>query len=169
MRLGKSQATRDVLILRVGSYACAIPSKQVAELILMPALIRLPGQPAILDGFMNLRGAAVPVTSLHRLFQLPAPEPDLHTPLIAIRTPNGLLALRADTVEEVAAVDDAALMPYAPMDSLNHCAKAQFHWNGQEVALLSPDLLLLAKERECVAGLQAQMQRRLEDLEAPAA
>ena len=35
--------------------------------------------------------------------------------------------------------------------------------------LLSPELLLLAKERECVAGLQAQMQRRLEDLEGPAA
>jgi purine-binding chemotaxis protein CheW len=169
MRLGKPQTTQEVLILRAGSYVCGIPSDQIAELILMPALIRLPGQPAILDGFMNLRGTAVPVASLLCLFQQSAQEPDLHSPLVAIRTSHGILALRVDRVEEVATVERTALLPYGPADSLNACAEAHFHWNGQVVALLSPQRLLLTKERDCVADLQAQMQRRLENLEAPSA
>jgi purine-binding chemotaxis protein CheW len=159
----------DILIFRAGTYICAVPSDQVAELILLPSLIRLPGQPAILDGFLNLRGATVPVAPMLSLFLQPAPEPALHTPLIVIKMPNGLLALRVDTVEEAVALDDDALFSYAPADSLNDCAIAQFHWNGQEVALLSPERLLLTKERECIAGLQAQMQQRLENIEAPAA
>jgi purine-binding chemotaxis protein CheW len=61
------------------------------------------------------------------------------------------------------------MMPCGPGDSLNGCAEAQFDWNGRPVAMLSPERLLLAKERECVADLQAQMQRRLEYLEAPSA
>lgn len=159
----------DILIFRAGTYTCAIPSDQVAELILIPSLTRLPGQPAILDGFLNLRGVAIPVAPLLRLFLQHAPEPALHTPLILVRTSNGLLALRVDTVEEVVALDDDALLPYAPADSLNDCAVAQFHWNGQEVALLSAERLLLTKERECIAVLQAQIQQRLENLEAPSA
>jgi purine-binding chemotaxis protein CheW len=160
---------QDLLIVRTGAYTCAIPSTQVAELILIPSLIRLPGQPAILDGFLNLRGVAVPVAPLLRLFLQSAPEPALHTPLVVIRVPNGLLALRVDTVEEVVTLDHDAFLQYAPSDSLNDCATAQFHWNGQEVALLSPERLLLTKERECIAGLQAQVQQRLHNLEAPPA
>jgi purine-binding chemotaxis protein CheW len=169
MSLEEPPLTQDVLIFRVGGLRCAIAAGRIAELILMPALARLPGQPAILDGFMNLRGAAIPVASLHRLFELWAPEPHVHSPLVTIKTSSGLLALRADSIEEVAAVEGAAMMPCGPGDSLNGCAEAQFDWNGRPVAMLSPERLLLAKERECVADLQSQMQRRLEDLEAPPA
>ncbi len=161
------QAIRNVLILHAADHACGIATDRIAELVLLPALVRAPGQPDILDGFLNLRGAMVPVASLHRLFQRPAPEPHLYTPLVAIRTASGLLALRVDRVEEVAAVEPGALMPYAAEDSLNECAEAQFDWNGKAVALLSIERLLLAKERECIAGLQAQMQRRLANIEAP--
>jgi purine-binding chemotaxis protein CheW len=169
MRLEEPLVTQDVLILRVAGLRCAIAADRIGELIFMPALARLPGQPAILDGFMNLRGAAIPVASLHRMFELWAPEPLVHSPLVTIKTSGGLLALRADGVEEVAAVEGAAMIPCGPGDTLNGCAEAQFDWNGRPVAMLSPELLLLAKERECVADLQAQMQRRLESLEAPSA
>jgi purine-binding chemotaxis protein CheW len=167
MGLEKQPFTQDLLILRVGGLRCAIAAERIAELILLPALSRLPGQPAILDGFMNLRGAAVPVASLHKLFELWAPEPHVHSPLVTIKTSGGLLALRADSLEEVAAVDSAAMIPCEAGDSLNGCAEAQFDWNGRPVAMLSADRLFLAKERECVADLQAQMQRRLDYLEAP--
>ena len=109
------QAAQDVLIFRVGTNVCAIVASSVAELILMPALMQPPGQPAILDGFLNLRGRAVPVVSAHQLFHLTLAEPDLHTPLIAIYTAAGPLALRVDSVEEVTAVDYDALLPYFPI------------------------------------------------------
>lgn len=143
-------------------------SDRIAELILIPALIRVPGQPSILDGFLNLRGTAIPVVSLQRLFHHQAPEPDLHTPLLVITTSTGPLALRVDRLEEVVAIDGNSLLPYASVDSLNECATAQFEWNGQAVAMLSPERLLLTKERECLADLQAQTQERLESLEATA-
>jgi purine-binding chemotaxis protein CheW len=160
------QTTLDVLILRAGTDTCAMPSERIAELILIPALIRVPGQPSILDGFLNLRGTAIPVISLQRLFHQQAPEPGLHTPLLVLTTSTGPLALRVDRLEEVAAIDGNSLLPYASMDSLNECATAQFEWNGQAVALLSPERLLLVKERECLADLQAQTQQRLESLQA---
>jgi purine-binding chemotaxis protein CheW len=167
MSLQEPPVTQDVLILRVAGLRCAIAADCIGELILMPALTRLPGQPAILDGFMNLRGAAVPVASLHRLFELWAPEPHVHSPLVTIKTSGGLLALRADSLEEVAAVDSAAMLPCDAGDSLNGCAEAQFDWNGRPVAMLSSERLFMAKERHCMADLQAQMQRRLDYLEEP--
>ena len=163
------QAIRDVLILHAAEFACAIPSDRIAELIFIPALIRAPSQPELLDGFLNLRGAMVPVAPLHRLFHRPAPEPDLYTPLVAVRAPVGLLALRADSLDDVATVDDASLVPYTREDSLNECAEAQFEWNGESVALLSIERLLLQKERECIAAFQLQMEQRLANLEAPPA
>jgi purine-binding chemotaxis protein CheW len=165
MRAQSPQAIRSVLIFRVAGYTCAIASHRAVELVLIPALIQAPGQPEILDGFLNLRGIMVPVVCVHRLFQREAPEPQLYTPLITIRTADGLLALRVDSAEEVAAVEDGALLPYGPEDSLNECAEAQFDWRGQAVALLSIERLLLAKERDCLAALRAQMQQRLADIE----
>jgi purine-binding chemotaxis protein CheW len=77
-----------------------------------------------------------------------------------------LLALRVDVLEEVAAVSAEALQPYTNEDSWNECAEGQFSHNGQDVVLFSADRLLLAKERQCLADLQAQTQRRLENIEA---
>lgn len=157
---------RHLLIFHVAGHACALPAERVPELVFLPALVHSPAQPAILDGFLNLRGAAVPVLPLHRLFDLPAPPGGLHSPLLIVRSGGSLLALRVDQVEEVAPIRASAIQPYTRDDSWNECAEGQFSRNGQDTVLLSADRLLLAKERECLADLQAQTQRRLENLEA---
>jgi purine-binding chemotaxis protein CheW len=165
----ESSASHDVLIFRAGEHHCAIASHHIAELILMPALIRLPGQPALLDGFLNLRGRTVPVARLHHLLQIVVPEPSLHSPLIVVQTGQDLLALRVDSIDQVVSVDDEALIPCTGANSLNDCAIAQFYSDGEDIALLSAERLLLAKERECVADLAAQVQGRVDLLKAPPA
>ncbi len=133
----------------------------------MPALIRLPGQPALLDGFLNLRGRTVPVAPLHHLLQTAVPASGLHSPLIVVWANRDLLALRVDSLDQVVSVDAGALIPCTGANSLNDCAIAQFHLDGEDIALLSAGRLLLAEERECVASLAAQVERRLDLLKAP--
>ena len=87
-----------VLIFRAAGHYCAIRSEWIVELTLMPHLLRLPAQPALLDGFFNFRGTPLAVMPLHRLFQLNAPEPGIYLPLLVVRTSRGLLALRADSL-----------------------------------------------------------------------
>jgi purine-binding chemotaxis protein CheW len=165
MREGSASA-QSALLFRAAGHLCAIPSNRVTELVLLPELLRVPAQPALLDGFLNLRGVPVPVVSFARLFGQDSPAPDLHTPLVLVHAPGGLLALRVDRVEDVAAVPPDAILPAAAHDSLNECAEGQFPWNGEIAVLLAADRLLLRKEQECVADLEALARQRLEALEA---
>lgn len=160
----ESVPNRLVLTFKVAGHTCAIPAERVSEVLLFPALARLPVQPPLLDGFLNLRGTVIPVVSLHGLFGFPVPVPEVHTPLMVLSVGNALLAFRADRMEDVTNIADDDLRPYSRQDSFNHSAEAQFERNGHEVILLSPDLLLLAKERLCLDQLQQEEQRRLERL-----
>jgi purine-binding chemotaxis protein CheW len=160
------QAQQNIVVFELGGYTCALLAEHVPELLLMPALTRSPGQPPILDGFLNLRGTAVPALPLHRLFNLPVPEPGLYTPIMLVQSAGGMLAYRVDRLEEVVSIDPSTLQPYTANDTFNSCAEAQFSMQGRRVVLLSADRLLLAKERECLAEFQSDTQRRMEEFEA---
>ena len=55
----------------------------------MASLFRPPTIPSLLEGFLNLRGTAVPVLSLGRLFGLHERPLELHTPLVILRGEMG--------------------------------------------------------------------------------
>lgn len=158
----------SLVIFRAAEYTCAIRSSQVAELLLMPEVVGVTGQPGLLDGFFNLRGSIVPVVALHRLFQKAAPDPGLYTPLIVLANRARPLALRVDAVEELAAVEQGDILPCSPQDSLNDCAEGQFEHGERQVVLLAPERLLLAKESMCLADLAARVRERLDVIGEPA-
>lgn len=130
----------------------------------MPALTQAPGQPSLLEGFLNLRGAAVPVIRLRRLFGLDGDSCHLYTPLVILESGGLTVALQADAVDEIVEVDDASIRLLGEGHSANDCAEAIFGWNGQDITLLFSDSLLLAKERECLSELQAAVEQRLNEL-----
>ena len=130
----------------------------------MASLLSSPGQPSILAGFLNLRGTAVPVIRLSRLFSFEGAAPQLYTPLIVLDGGGRLVALEADAVDEVCEIDEASLRDLGEGHSLNDCAEAVFTRNGRDVVMLSCDLLLLAKEKECLRECQAATQQRLDAL-----
>lgn len=132
----------------------------------MAALARAPGQPSVLEGFLNLRGAAVPVIRLHRLFDLPPAAPGLYTPLVVLRGATHAVALLVDKVIEVTPVDKSALLPVDESHTFNGCAEQRAEIGGRTVHVLSPGRLLLEKERQSIAEFQAVAQRYLDDLEA---
>jgi len=60
---------RSFLTVQVGNELFALPASDVAEVIRPPAVTRVPLGPASLLGVANLRGAVMPVVSLHRLLE----------------------------------------------------------------------------------------------------
>lgn len=60
-------AAQSLLTVQVGDERLAFPASDVAEVIRPPAVTRVPLGPASLVGVANLRGAVVPVVSLHKL------------------------------------------------------------------------------------------------------
>jgi len=155
-----------VLTLRTGTYDCAFRVEQVQEIIAIPATIKVPGQPSILEGFLNLRGTVVPVVRMAALFNLVSP-PDLHAPVIIIRTRNGTTAFLADEVDSVLTVSSDDLHALKPNHTATEFAEAEFVAGDQTYVLLDCDRLLLSEERRRMTELQAQIDHRRRAIEAP--
>lgn len=153
-----------VLVFRVGSYTCAVPAERVHEIVHMATLVVAPGQASILEGFLNLRGTAVPVVQTRLLFGLEPVRSHPYTPLVILECGGLLLALKADSVEEVDEVHSSDVRPIGEHHSLNNCAEGLFSLHGQDVVILSCDLLLLTKEKESLREFQAATQQRLSAL-----
>ncbi len=63
---------RATLVFEIAGNLCGLGAADVREIVFMPALTRVAGQPPILDGFLNLRARAIPVVTVARLFDLTA-------------------------------------------------------------------------------------------------
>ncbi len=160
-----AQPSRFLLIFQLAGYECAIPCERVQEVISIAATAQSPGQPSTIEGFLNLRGDAIPVVILRRLFALPEIEPGIHTPVIIARLGDTLTGLLVDRVLEVAMADSEGMKPLAENHSLNECANAYLTLDGRRVVLLDCDRLLLEEEKRRFTELQAAMQFRLRQLD----
>lgn len=131
----------------------------------MAALARFPASPAVLEGILNLRGTAVPVIRLDRLFgRQPAP-PGLYAHLVVLRVTNPRSALLVDRVLDVATPPPGAYRPVAEQNSFNDCAAAEVEVAGRAVHVLSPERLLQDRERQAMAEFEALGRQYLADLE----
>jgi purine-binding chemotaxis protein CheW len=63
---------RLFLTFRIGERHYALPAREVAEVIRVPAVARLPQGPKALMGLANLRGSVLPVVSLPAILARPA-------------------------------------------------------------------------------------------------
>ncbi|OGG54320.1 MAG: hypothetical protein A3F84_14840 [Candidatus Handelsmanbacteria bacterium RIFCSPLOWO2_12_FULL_64_10] len=159
-----AQTQRTLMVFTLAGQSCAIPLKSVREVVPMAQLARPPGLPALLEGFLNLRGEAVPVVRLRRLFGLPEASPGLYTPMVVLKGREGPLALLVDEVSGVLSASEEAGLPVQEGHAFNDCVEAEVVLDGRAVHLLSTDRLLLEQERRRIAELQVVAQRRLSDL-----
>jgi purine-binding chemotaxis protein CheW len=157
-----------ILVFRLGPERCAIRVDEVQELVVMASLARLPGLPSILEGFLNLRGAATPVVRLDRLFGLAPRQPGLYTPLIVLTGQPGAMALLVEYVDSVVVAPESAQAAIPPGHSFNDCAEAEIWLEpyGAPIHLLSCQRLLLEQEQSRVAELRAMAQQHLQELES---
>jgi chemotaxis signal transduction protein len=157
-------ATAQFLLLRVADQTCGLPAANIREIVHRAALIATPGQPPIIEGFLNLRGEAIPVIPLRRLFHLPDGPPDLYTPLIIINTGSLQAALEADEAEAVLEIRADQMRALPPEASPEQCAEAVANSGNRQILLLSCAKILYEQEKQCLAALQAAMATRLHDL-----
>jgi purine-binding chemotaxis protein CheW len=156
-----------LLVFHLAGQAYGIRLQEVREVVPMAQLSRPPGLPAVLAGFLNLAGTAIPVLRLGRLFGLPDQPPGLYTPLLVLRHPDSHLALMVDNVSRILAVAGDAVLPVPENHSFNDCVVGVVADADRVVLLLSPERILLEKEQQCLAEFQDREQARLRELEGP--
>ena len=155
----------SVLVFHLPGAVCALPLTAIREIVPMALLARPPGLPSLLEGFLNLAGTAVPVVRLDRLLHLPELVLGLYTPILILNTTEDRVALVVESVRGIVAVPAADIRSGFDGGSFNDCVEGEITVGDRVVHLLSPDRLLLEKERQCLAELQAVEQDRLRDLE----
>jgi purine-binding chemotaxis protein CheW len=156
----------NLLIFKAGGVDCAFPLEAVQEVVPMATLFSPPGLPSGLAGFLNLRGTAVPIIRLDRLFELPARQPGLHTPMIVLRGdasgsnnfPTGVLV---ESVHAIVPMPSGRLLDIPEGGTFRGCATAALEVDGKPIHLLSAAALLEANEGRLLADYRDMAQARL--------
>jgi purine-binding chemotaxis protein CheW len=151
-----------VCVFELSGESYGLPLESLREIVPMAALSRQPSMPSILEGILNLRGTAVPVLRVAQVLGLPQDALELHTPLLIMR--GEPLALLVARVTGIVAFSEG-LVPLTGSDSFNGCIEGRLTTAAGAVYLLSPERLLLEKERRIVAGFRDTENLRLHQIE----
>jgi purine-binding chemotaxis protein CheW len=155
----------DLVVFHASGLDCAFPLQTVKEIVPMAMLSTPPGLVPCLAGFLNLRGTAIPILLLDRLFDLPEQRPGLYTPLIILRTSDSPTGVLVASVQRIISAASAAFLPLPERHIFRDCATASIDVNGEIIYLLSPERILLENERSLLVELQAMEQERLRHAE----
>jgi purine-binding chemotaxis protein CheW len=155
------ERAKNLLIFHTSGLDCAFPLEAVREIVPMAQLSSPPGLPSGLLGFLDLRGTAIPIVRLDRLFDLPEQKPGLHTPMIILRGTLGPIGILADSVRGIVPAPSAQLVDLPSGGTFQGCATAALQLDGELIQLLSPAALLQANEHRLLADFNAMSQARL--------
>ena len=101
-------ASRRFLTFRLDGSLYALPSEHVLEVILVPAVARVPHSPTALLGVANLRGMVLPLVDLRALLGLHGDSAATATKAIVFDV-GQQLALAVDSVDSLVAVAEDAI------------------------------------------------------------
>jgi purine-binding chemotaxis protein CheW len=101
----------EVLTFRIASETLGLPAQDIAEVIRMPAVIRVPHGPPSLLGVANLRGTVLPIVSLATMLGHEAGTETARSRVVVVagHAPVGLLV---DAVTAFAKADQAKLLDF---------------------------------------------------------
>jgi purine-binding chemotaxis protein CheW len=159
------ERTQNLLIFHSSGLDCAFPLEAVREIVPMATLSSPPGLPSGLAGFLDLRGTAIPIVRLDRLFALAEQLPGLHTPMIVLHGALGPIGILVEAVRGIVPVPSSRLLEMPPDRTFRGCATAALELDGDLIHLLSPAALLVANEDRLVADYSAMSQARRLHLE----
>jgi chemotaxis signal transduction protein len=161
----EQERTQNLLVFHSSGLDCAFPLEAVREIVPMATLSSPPGLPSGLAGFLDLRGTAIPIIHLDRLFNLSQQQPGLHTPMIVLRGVLGPIGILVDYVRGIVPVPSERLVELPEDRTFQGCATAAIQLDGDLISVLSPVALLHANEDRLLADYSAMSQARLLHLE----
>jgi purine-binding chemotaxis protein CheW len=159
------EGTQNLLVFHLGGLDCAFPLEAVREIVPMALLSSPPGLPSGLAGFLDLRGTAIPILRLDRLFDLPEQQPGLYTPFIILRGADTPIGVLVGAVQQIVRASGASFLSLPEEHVFHGCATATVEVNGNVVHLLAPECILLENERRLLREFQGMAQGRLRRLE----
>lgn len=154
-----------LLIFDVGQLVCGLPLGEVREVLAMCSLLRPPALPALLEGFLNLRGQAIPVLRVDRLFGLAAAPFRLHTHLVVLRRQR--LAFIADRARDIVSGNTGEVLQPSPGSVFGDCLEGTLRVGSDDINLLRVERLLLKQEESKIAEFRAIAERRIAELAEP--
>jgi purine-binding chemotaxis protein CheW len=152
------------LIFRSSELGWAFPLNAVREIVPMARLSRPPGLPSGLAGFLDLRGTAIPIVRLDRLFDLAEQRPGLYTPMIVLRGTTGPIGVLVGSVKGIVEVPPGGLLVIPGNCTFHGCATGGMELDGDYIHVLSPAALLRDNERRLIADYEAMSLARLAEL-----
>jgi purine-binding chemotaxis protein CheW len=165
----QSDREQCIVLIDVGDQQFCIAVESVQEIVLMATLARPPAMPSILEGFLNLRGTAIPVLRLDTLFGVPGQALEPYTPLVVLRHSDTQVALKVQRVIGIQSVPSSSFLPLQDNDCFKGCIRADLLLDARVVHVIAVDRLLLERERRVIAEFQTVESRRLHDLKGPQA
>jgi purine-binding chemotaxis protein CheW len=155
------ERTQNLLVFHSSGLNCAFPLEAVREIVPMARLSTPPGLPSAVAGFLDLRGTAIPIIRLDRLFNLPEQQPGLHTPMIILRGVLGPIGILVARVRGIVPMPSAGLLEISQERTFQGCATASLQLDGELVHVLSPGALLGTHEDRSLADYGVMAQARL--------
>jgi len=117
LTLDEQSTNLHIITFWLAGQEYGLPITDVAQIVEMVTITKLPGVPPAVQGIINVRGRVVPVIDMRLRFELPFSPYHLHTPIILVEHDEWMLGLVADRVDEVLAVarqeivDGAEILP----------------------------------------------------------
>ena len=98
---GNSSDQRDLMAFRLGKQTYALPIEPIVRIIEMVTITPIPQVSRMVEGVINVQGAAVLVINLRRQFGLPEVPLGLRTPIIIMQVGEQKFGLIVDEVIDV--------------------------------------------------------------------
>ena len=153
--------TVAILLIRVAGQSLAIRQTNIAEILPLPQLTRVPEAPPILRGAFHLGPELVLVLPMADLLGLTGPVEGTalyhHLVLIPWREARTRIAFLVDRVVEITQAQSRLIPSTA---SFNHCVEGDLRYEGALVPLIALPRLLAAQEEARLAAFAARARLR---------
>lgn len=122
-----NSSTEAILKIRLAGQPFGLRIPDVAQIVEMVAIVRIPQMPDFIQGLINVHGRITPVLDLRQRFDLTMTPYHLFTPIILVESDGCLLALVVDQVEEVVELSSPhEPSPHLAADTMERAAEANY-------------------------------------------
>lgn len=142
---------------RVGNKLYAVDITHIIEIVRWRAATPIPRAPEFIEGYMDLRGAVIPVLDLKKRLEQEPTEADSRTRIIVLRMDRRVLGFIVEEVLEITPVAEGGLRPAPGVDSSagpHEFIKAVYNAPMGLVLVLDIASVLSTAERRAIQSME---------------